>query len=310
MEYHPYITEARRSTTAAERMEVFGAGTDPAGLGTLGAPVNADHVFEYLGENLPPFGNPRAIVDAGANSWENGFNQVYGGQILKQEAPSRFHPNTKTYTVNEPMAVMGRDEMNEVKNNSQILAEKRENIGSVRYFPMRQNANDLANKVSADAELRELQGQAVAMVHEAQMDAIRAGYSAAKARGAAIRGNVGAMVPPINTPTVKMPLFATSTKSIFAKTPTTPMAILPSRGNNFGTSTPRTPANPVTSTSSGAPVAASSYDEVLVDDGGYMAASYEEPVTSPVSPVSAAGILLGVAAVAGIGLFLVLRKGR
>jgi hypothetical protein len=309
MEYHPYITESRRSTTAAERMEVFGAGTDPSGLGTLGAPVNTDHVFEYLGENLPPFGNPRAVVDAGANSWENGFNQVYGGQILKQEAPSRFHPNTKTYTVNEPMAVMGRDEMNEVKNNSQILAEKRENLGSVRYFPTRQNANALANKVSADAELRELQGQAVAMVHEAQMDVIRAGHSAAKARGAAIRGNVGGMIAPVHAPTVKMPSFTPAKKSVFsifsrASVPSvTPTQTRPGFGPFLSTeiSNSGAPVNLVTNTGSEAPTTTN------VDDGGYMAAPYEEP---EVSPVSASAILLGIAAVAGIGLFFAMRKGR
>jgi len=35
MEYHRFITDPSRTLSAADRMDVFGGGTDPAGLGTL-----------------------------------------------------------------------------------------------------------------------------------------------------------------------------------------------------------------------------------------------------------------------------------
>jgi len=194
MEYHRFITDPSRTLSAADRMDVFGGGMDPAGLGTLGAPVNPAHVFEYLGENLPPSGNPKDFIGRGGSRWARGAQDVYGGKYIT-ETQSRFSPNTKTITVEDAKPVVMRpDELTEIKNNSQIVREMTQNIGSIRMFAARPNANVLAEQVSADAEARNVQDQAVALAYESQMDAIRATHLGARARGAALRGEtIGAM---------------------------------------------------------------------------------------------------------------------
>ena len=199
MDYSPFITNASRTVTAADRMEVFGAGTDPAGLGTLGAPVNPEHVFDYLGEDLPPFGSPQAVLGPQAVAWERGFEDAYGGKLITIEQ-DRFSPNTSKITLSDPEPLVMRDEISGIKNNAQIMREK--TARSVRYYPARPSADVLATQVNADQELRDLQAQAVALVYESQMDAIRATHAAAKSRGSALRGErlgalpVGYVVPP------------------------------------------------------------------------------------------------------------------
>ena len=204
MEYHRFITDPSRTLSAADRMDVFGGGTDPAGLGTLGAPVNPAHVFEYLGENLPAFGNPKDFISRGGQRWSQEAQDVYGGKYIT-ETQSRLSPNTKTITIEDAKPlVMRPDELTEVKNNTQLVREMTQNIGSVRMFAARPNANVLAEQVSADAEARNTQDQAVALVYESQMDAIRATHLGAKARGAALRGeNIGAMKTLSPTTTVR-----------------------------------------------------------------------------------------------------------
>jgi hypothetical protein len=179
-------------------MDVFGGGMDPAGLGTLGAPVNPAHVFEYLGENLPPSGNPKEIIGRGGDRWSRGAQDIYGGKYIT-ETQDRLSPNTKTITVEDAKPVVMRpDELTEIKNNSQIVREMTQNIGSVRMFAARPNANVLAEQVSADAEARNVQDQAVALVYESQMDAIRATHLGARARGAALRGETIGALPTVS----------------------------------------------------------------------------------------------------------------
>lgn len=188
MEYHQFILDPSRTLSAANRMEVFGGGTDPAGLGTLGAPVNPAHVFEYLGENLPPFGNPKDFVGQGGRRWSQEAERVYGGRYIS-EKQDRFSPNTTTLEVedSEPLVIKA-DEISEVKNNAQIVLERTKNIGSLRVFGALPTADLLAAQVNADAEARNIQNQAVSLAYESQMDAIRATHLAAKARGVALRG--------------------------------------------------------------------------------------------------------------------------
>jgi hypothetical protein len=194
MEYHRFITNPDRNLGAADRMDVFGGGTDPAGLGTLGAPVNPAHVFEYLGENLPAFGNPQDVVGAGAQSWEPGFENVYAGKYITEEQ-SRLSPNTTTVTIADPTPVVMRpDELTSVKNNAQIMREQ--TAKSVRTYRANPSADVLAYRVSADAEARNVQDQAVSLAYESQMDVIRAKHLGAHARGVTFRGeNIGAMTP-------------------------------------------------------------------------------------------------------------------
>jgi len=213
MEYHRFITDPSRTLSAADRMDVFGGGMDPAGLGTLGAPVNPAHVFEYLGENLPPSGNPKDFIGRGGSRWSQGAQDVYGGRYIT-ETQSRFSPNTKTITTEDARPVVMRpDELTEIKNNSQIVREMTQNIGSVRMFAARPNANVLAEQVSADAEARNVQDQAVALVYESQMDAIRASHLGARARGAALRGEtIGALKPVMPVVQARKPMLMSAVR--------------------------------------------------------------------------------------------------
>lgn len=195
MDYSPFITGPSRTITAADRMEVFGPGTDPAGLGTLGAPVNPEHVFDYLGEDLPPFGSPQAVLGPQADGWEKGFEDAYGGRLITVEQ-DRFSPNTSKITMTDPEPLTMRDEISGIKNNAQIMREK--TTRSVRYYPSSPSADVLANQVNADQELRDLQAQAVSLVYESQMDAIRATHEAAKSRGSALRGERIGALPVVN----------------------------------------------------------------------------------------------------------------
>lgn len=243
--YHPFITGARRETSAADRIDVFGPGTDPAGLGTLGAPVNPAHVFEYLGENIPPFGNPQDVVSAGAQSWEQGAMNVYGGKLITEER-DRFSPNTTTITIEDADPVVSRpDELTEVKNNAQIMAEKTHKLA--RTYTVTPKADELADRVNADAEMRNMQNEAVALVYESQMDAIRAQHLGAKARGAAMRSeNIGAMVnrpttlmqrvalKPMVTSTVTLPSGATSKPTVMVPPSTTMTAAEQTRTSSQG----------------------------------------------------------------------------
>lgn len=228
MDYHRFITDPSRTLSAADRMDVFGGGMDPAGLGTLGAPVNPAHVFEYLGENLPPSGNPKDFIGRGGSRWARGAQDVYGGRYIT-ETQDRFSPNTKTITTEDARPVVMRpDELTEIKNNSQIVREMTQNIGSVRMFPARPNANHLAEQVSADAESRNVQDQAVALVYESQMDAIRASHLGAKARGAALRGEtIGAMAPLNQVSLIRKPILSTNTVRMQAPAPKTMVTLYP-----------------------------------------------------------------------------------
>jgi len=197
MNYHPYITGSNRVPSTSDRMNVFGPGTDPAGLGTLGAPVNTAHAFEYLGENLPPFGNPQEVVGRGARRWEQGFQDVYQGRFIEQEQ-DRLSPNTSTITLDDPEPLVSRpDEISEVKNNAQIAREMTQR--SVRTYDAAPSADVLAHQVNADAEARNVQSQAVSMVYESQMDAIRAHHLGQHARGAALRGETIGALPTVQT---------------------------------------------------------------------------------------------------------------
>jgi hypothetical protein len=209
-------------------MDVFGGGTDPAGLGTLGAPVNPAHVFEYLGENLPAFGNPKDFISRGGQRWSQEAQDVYGGKYIT-ETQNRFSPNTRTITIEDAKPlVMRPDELTEVKNNTQLVREMTQNIGSVRMFAARPNANVLANQVSADAEARNTQDQAVALVYESQMDAIRATHLGAKSRGAALRGETIGALGPMNTVSLaRKPMLSTSTVRMQAPAPKTQVTLYP-----------------------------------------------------------------------------------
>lgn len=297
MEYHRFITDASRSLSAADRMDVFGGGTDPAGLGTLGAPVNPAHVFEYLGENLPAFGNPAEAVGRGAQLWTRGVQDIYGGKYIT-ETQSRLSPNTKTITVEDAQPlVMRPDELTEIKNNTQIMREMTSNIGSVRMFDARPNANVLANQVSADAEARNVQDQAVSLVYESQMDAIRATHLGAKARGAALRGeNIVALKPSTTVSAIKKPGLKVATAKITAATPKAPMKFYANGGSS-------TPAVTTTSEDMSLVSMPSTSDGVLVADG----ASMETYVDSRFEPTKVALILGGVA-IAAVAAYFFMRK--
>jgi hypothetical protein len=227
MEYHRFITDPSRTLSAEDRMDVFGGGTDPAGLGTLGAPVNPAHVFEYLGENLPAFGNPKEFISRGGQRWSQEAQDVYGGRYIT-ETQNRFSPNTRTITIEDAKPVVMRpDELTEVKNNTQLVREMTQNIGSVRMFAARPNANVLANQVSADAEARNTQDQAVALVYESQMDAIRATHLGAKSRGAALRGETIGALGPNTVSLARKPMLSTSTVRMQAPAPKTQVTLYP-----------------------------------------------------------------------------------
>lgn len=297
MEYHRFITDASRSLSAADRMDVFGGGTDPAGLGTLGAPVNPAHVFEYLGENLPAFGNPAEAVGRGAQLWTRGVQDIYGGKYIT-ETQSRLSPNTKTITVEDAQPlVMRPDELTEIKNNTQIMREMTSNIGSMRMFAARPNANVLATQVSADAEARNVQDQAVSLVYESQMDAIRATHLGAKARGAALRGeNIVALKPSTTVSAIKKPGLKVATAKITASTPKAPMKFYANGGSS-------TPAVTTTSEDMSLVSMPSTSDGVLVADG----ASMETYVDSRFEPTKVALILGGVA-IAAVAAYFFMRK--
>lgn len=293
--YHPYITGARRETTAADRLDVFGPGTDPAGLGTLGAPVNTAHVFEYLGENLPPFGNPQDVVGAGASSWEQGMENVYGGKYITEEQ-DRFSPNTKTITISDPTPVIaGIDELTVVKNNAQIQAEKMHR--TARSYVVPPKADVLASRVNADAEMRNLQNEAVALVYESQMDAIRAQHLGAQARGAAMRGEkIGAMV---NRPTtmvqrVALKPMVTSKVTLPATSTSKPTVMVPpSSTTTAAQQTESTSVSYEPEFAMGEPVSDAPITETYVD--------------TRFEPTKVALVLGAVAAVA-VGAFFFMRK--
>lgn len=245
MEYHRFITDPSRTLSAADRMDVFGGGTDPAGLGTLGAPVNPAHVFEYLGENLPAFGNPKDFISRGGQRWSQEAQDVYGGRYIT-ETQNRFSPNTRTITIEDAKPVVMRpDELTEVKNNTQLVREMTQNIGSVRMFAARPNANVLANQVSADAEARNVQDQAVSLVYESQMDAIRATHLGAKSRGAALRGETIGALGPLNTVSLaRKPMLSTNTVRMQAPAPKTQVTFYPVVG---ASSSPASSGAPVSS---------------------------------------------------------------
>jgi hypothetical protein len=95
-------------------------------------------------------------------------------------------------------------------------------------FPARPNANYLAEQVSADAESRNVQDQAVALVYESQMDAIRASHLGAKARGAALRGEtIGAMAPLNQVSLIRKPVLSTNTVRMQAPAPKTMVTLYP-----------------------------------------------------------------------------------
>jgi len=296
-EYHPYILGANRATGAADRMDVFGPGTDPAGLGTLGAPVNSDHVFEHLGENLPPFGNPRAITREQGVSWSEGFQDRYSGKIVTSQR-DRFSPNTTTITTTDPIPTVMRDEISSVKNNAQIAREKTQR--SVRTFAGNPSADALANQVNADAELRNLQQEAVGLVYESQMDALRATHAAARARGNGVRENIGAMIPPFVAPVVGSKTMAFQP---LTKTAATAMTKMPPGGTNiFNPFRKSSGGSSTTPIGEDGPISPEQED-ALVEDGGYMATALD----SKFDPTKIALILGGVA-VAGIAAYLVMRK--
>lgn len=310
MEYHRFITEAGRDLTAADRMDVFGGGTDPAGLGTLGAPVNPAHVFEYLGENLPAFGNPQDVVGAGAQSWEPGFENVYSGKYITEEQ-SRLAPNTTTITIADSTPVVMRpDELTSVKNNAQIMREK--TVKSVRTYRANPSADVLAQRVNADAEARNIQDQAVSLVYESQMDVIRAKHLGAQSRGAALRGeHIGAM-------TVSSTTFQTPT---ILKSPTT-TATKPSVFQRMGkslkmpvSSSPAVDSGPQMLPSSNSSTVQSEessnvdqgYSEMVVSapyEGEYETGTYTDSSLEPTKIV----MILGGVAVAAAAAYFLMRK--
>lgn len=301
MTYHPYITGANRATGAADRMEVFGPGTDPAGLGTLGAPVNSDHVFEHLGENLPPFGNPRAITQAQGAEWSRGFQDRYSGKIVT-ETRDRFSPNTTTITTTDAIPLVMRDEISSVKNNAQIAREKTQR--SVRTFAGNPSADALSNQVSADAELRNLQQEAVALVYESQMDALRATHEAARARGQGIRENIGAITAPFVAP--RLPSQVTTFKPVVFK-PIVPVIPLkpPVINHPFSPST-KPPTSDVVPGEEVVPEYPEypEYEPRPFDPDGYEMAT---ALDSRFDPTKIALVLGGVAAAAAVAFF-VMRK--
>jgi hypothetical protein len=308
MEYHRFITDPSRTLSAADRMDVFGGGMDPAGLGTLGAPVNPAHVFEYLGENLPPSGNPKDFIGRGGARWARGAQDVYGGKYIT-ETQNRFSPNTKTITVEDAQPVVMRpDELTEIKNNSQIVREMTQNIGSVRMFPARPNANHLAEQVSADAEARNTQDQAVALVYESQMDAIRASHLGARARGAALRGEtIGAMSSAMPLVQARKPILSTNTVRMQAPAPKTMVTLYPVVGKA---------SSPPAGSSDPAPVSFTTGENMSLatfpttSNGSFSAEEAgmgETYVDTRFEPTKVAMILGGVA-VAAVAAYFLMRK--
>jgi hypothetical protein len=289
-------------------MDVFGGGMDPAGLGTLGAPVNPAHVFEYLGENLPPSGNPKDFIGRGGARWARGAQDVYGGKYIT-ETQSRFSPNTKTITVEDAQPVVMRpDELTEIKNNSQIVREMTQNIGSVRMFPARPNANHLAEQVSADAEARNTQDQAVALVYESQMDAIRASHLGARARGAALRGEtIGAMSSAMPLVQARKPMLSTSTVRMQAPAPKTMVTLYPVVGK--ASSPPAGSSDPVpVSFTTGENMSLATFP--TTSNGSFSAEEAgmgETYVDTRFEPTKVAMILGGVA-VAAVAAYFLMRK--
>jgi hypothetical protein len=308
MDYHRFITDPSRTLSAADRMDVFGGGMDPAGLGTLGAPVNPAHVFEYLGENLPPSGNPKDFIGRGGARWARGAQDVYGGKYIT-ETQSRFSPNTKTITVEDAQPVVMRpDELTEIKNNSQIVREMTQNIGSVRMFPARPNANHLAEQVSADAEARNTQDQAVALVYESQMDAIRASHLGARARGAALRGEtIGAMSSAMPLVQARKPMLSTSTVRMQAPAPKTMVTLYPVVGK--ASSPPAGSSDPVpVSFTTGENMSLATFP--TTSNGSFSAEEAgmgETYVDTRFEPTKVAMILGGVA-VAAVAAYFLMRK--
>lgn len=304
MNYHPYITGSNRVPSTSDRMEVFGPGTDPAGLGTLGAPVNTAHVFEYLGENVPPFGNPQQFVGRGARQWEEGFQDVYQGRFVNREQ-DRLSPDTSTITLDDPTALISRpDELTEHKNNAQIARERTQQ--SVRTYDSAPSADVLANRVNADAEMRNLHSQAVSMAYESQMDAIRATHLGQKARGAALRGEtIGMMSSPapatFSRITSRVNIPTGPTKTVFS--PYTPF--VPASG--FGAGVPTSSTNSQTSSSGKMQMMSMGNEDlgdtiVYTEDVPDFAQTYQD---SYYDPTKIALILggLGIAAVAAFFVF-------
>lgn len=297
--YHPFITGANRTLRSARGVNVFGPGTDPAGLGTLGAPVNTAHVFDYLGENLPPFGNPQDIVGADSAGWEQGFEQVYGGKIVTAEQ-DRFNPNTTTYTISDANPVVSRpDELTVVRNNAQIMADMVKT--SARTYRANPQADALAEQVNADAEMRNAQNEAVGLVYESQMDALRANHMAAKSRGSVLRGeSIGAMV---DRPTTKVSRLA-------LKPMTTSKVTLPATKSMPVISAPAA-ASPAASESSGADFlqvtmgGGETISEYPITDDGAAMATY---VDTRFEPTKVALVLGGVAVAAVAAFFFMRRK--
>jgi hypothetical protein len=278
-------------------MDVFGGGTDPVGLGTLGAPVNPAHVFEYLGENLPAFGNPKEFISRGGQRWSQEAQNVYGGKYIT-ETQNRFSPNTRTITIEDAKPlVMRPDELTEVKNNTQLVREMTQNIGSVRMFAARPNANVLANQVSADAEARNTQDQAVSLVYESQMDAIRATHLGAKSRGAALRGETIGALGPMNTVSLaRKPMLSTSTVRMQAPAPKTQVTLYPVVG---ASSSPGLSTGETMSLVSFPTTSNGSFSAEEVGMGTYVDTKFE--------PTKVALILGGVA-IAAVAAYFFMRK--
>lgn len=302
--YHPYITGANRMLNEGKGLNVFGPGTDPAGLGTLGAPVNPAHLIDYLGENLPPFGNPNAIVGADANRWEEDFEDAYSGKIVTEER-DRFSPNTTTYTISDANPFVSRpDELTEVKNNAQILAEKTQL--SVRTYRANPQADALANQVSADAEMRNFQNDVVGLVYESQMDALRAKHLAARARGTALRGESIGALPVVSSNQVSF--MAPSSLNLRAKPTAQKQVMLPGTSPNNVISAPAS-ASPAGSMSTGSDMdfmsmtMGSSDDQPIVDDS-MLSDSYVDTRFEPTK----VALVLGGVAVAAIAAALFLRR--
>jgi hypothetical protein len=236
-------------------------------------------------------------------SWSEGFQDRYSGKIVTSQR-DRFSPNTMTITTTDPIPTVMRDEISSVKNNAQIAREKTQR--SVRTFAGNPSADALANQVNADAELRNLQQEAVGLVYESQMDALRATHAAARVRGNGVRENIGAMIPPFVAPVVGSKTMAFQP---LTKTAATAMTKMPPGGTNifnpFRKSSGGSSTTPIGEDAPVSPEQEYTTGEAIFnpEDGGYMATALD----SKFDPTKIALILGGVA-VAGIAAYLVMRK--
>jgi hypothetical protein len=175
----------------------------------------------------------------------------------------------------------------------------------VRTFAGNPSADALANQVNADAELRNLQQEAVSLVYESQMDALRATHEAARSRGQGVREGIGAMIPPLVAPIVGKQAVTFQPM----KPATNTMTKMPPGGTNIFNPFASNKGSSAATTNEEAFIGEDGpiYPEqeyVPLDENGYMASTLD----SKFDPSKLALILGGVAVAAAVAYFVTRKR--